>query len=339
MKKILLLTIPLLFLGAFCSGPDYETIENGQAPTAVGADLAFIRDNQLFAAQSSNAEEIQLTSGIDSKFGPAFFPSRFEVMYLKSDPPYSQFIKYNLKTGEEEFIYATKGEPNYYEFSPNGQFALFKEDGELFLLDIELEEAAQVATHVLDAAWSPDSKSFVYTNDEGELFIREFNVKEKINEPEEIYKGEPRVPQYLDPSKLVFEECQEDKCKLIEFDLYRREKSKDIITFDNDGDKNPVLLVSPNKDFLAYQKKDPRIDSTTINIISYPKAEKIDKYEYASHPFWLKEKKGIIFIKKELDENEKFKQNMYLAEIGQDPVIFLKNASTPVSTGAFHTNL
>ncbi|MBU0731848.1 hypothetical protein KKC88_03130 [Patescibacteria group bacterium] len=339
MKKFLVILIPLIFLGAFCTGPDYESIENGQAPTAAGADMAFIRDGQLFAAKSGNAEVIQLTNSEDNKYGPAFFPSRFDVMYLKSDPPYSQFIKYNLKTGEEDFLYATKGEPNYYEFAPSGQFALFKEDGALFLLDIELEEATQVATDTLDAAWSPDSKSFVYTNKKGELFIREFNVKEKINDPEIIYEGDPRAPQYLDPSKLIFEECQENKCTLVEFDLYRREISRDITSFDNDGGKNPVLLVAPDKDYIAYQKMDPQIESTVINIISYPAAEKIDKYEYASHPFWLKVRKGIVFIKEELDENENFKQNMYLTEIGQEPVLFLKNTTTPVTTGAYQTNL
>lgn len=339
MKKILLITIPLLFLGAFCTGPDYETIENGQPVTAAGADIAFIREGQLMAARSSSFEEYRLTSDGSYKRAPAFFPSRFDVMFLKSAPPYHQFIKFNLKNGEQEFIYATKGDPSYYEFSPNGRFCLFIEEGGLFLLDIEKKEAQQIASQVLDAAWSPDSKSFVYTDEEGRMLIREFNVKEKLNDKEKIYEGSPRAPRYIDSSRLIFEECEDSGCLLVEFDLYRREKSRDFASFENNGDAKPLLRVSPDEKYVAYQKFDPRLESAVIHVLGFPSGEKLEKYEYASQPFWLEERDGLVFGREELDENGNFMENMYLAEIGQDPVLMLENTDSPVTNGAYFSNL
>lgn len=339
MHKLIILIIPLLFLGAFCAGPEYEPIENGRAPAAAGADLAFVRGGRLWAAKSASGEEFELADGNGNRSAPAFFPSRSEVMYLRSDPPYSQFIKYGLGTGEEEFVFATKGEPDYYGFSPNGRFALFCEGGGLFLLDMESRKAEQVADGVLDAAWSPDSRSFAYAGEEGGLYLREFDVREKLDEEERLADGPVRVPRFIGADKLVFEECGKKKCSLAEYDLYRREKSRVLASFDADGPGGPALAVSPEADFLAYQRVDPRLESPVITVLSYPGGGEEARYEYASRPFWLREGRGLMFVREELDENGKFRENMYLAEIGREPVLFIPDAASPVSSAAYRTNL
>ena len=339
MKKILLLIIPFLFLGAFCTGPEVEKIEELEKKSAVGSNISFIKDNQLTVFNSATNKETELTTSQDFKYAPAFFPSRFEVMFLKSEEPYTQFIKYDLKTGNQEFIYASKNEPEYYEFSSNGKYILFIENEELFLLNLNTKEASKIATDVKLTTWSPDSKSFIYLDTDGELFLLEFNVHEVVGKAESIYKGPIDVPVFLEADKLIFEECTDKKCKLYEFDLYKREKSREIISTEFTRNGNSKLLLSPNKNYLAYTKIDPHTDSSVINVISYPKGDIIAKYDYAQNPFWLKDKDSLIFSKKELDEFDNFRENTYLVNIGEEPYQITVDSISPVTTAAYMSNL
>ncbi|MFH1456708.1 MAG: hypothetical protein ABIF17_01175 [Patescibacteria group bacterium] len=290
-------------------------------------DLAFVRDNTIYLGELNTQNEIGLN--FTNTYSPAFFPSNFDIIFLKNEEPYKKFIKFNLKTGEEEFIYATKENPDYFTISPNSKYLLYLENQDLYLLDLNEKEVKKVGEKIKDPSWAGDSKSFTYVKEDGQVFIQEFSVKEELEESEKIWPKNARSPVFISSSLIVFEECAEEKCTIIKYDLYRSEKQKDVYVSDLRETEDIKLTLSPNLKYLLYEKIDPVTELPQIEVISIDSGEKINSFKNAFDAIWTKDAKEIIFSRSELDEQGKISKNIYLSDFNGTETKSVSNGENP----------
>lgn len=217
MRKWLLVLVLAAFSGcSFTSKPAALVSSMSALPVD---PIAYIQNNEVWVAASDGSQSYQITQDGLTHFSPVWFPNTSRLVYGVISGDYYQLWSQELPQGEPVFLFATKQEPYRISISPNSQFLLYFENQNAFLFDTENRKGTRLHEGVVDAAWSPDSKSIVYTTNDNRVLLQDFTINAELSDPIVLLEQEIRKPQFIDQNSIIYEGKIDEQVTLMELDM------------------------------------------------------------------------------------------------------------------------
>ncbi len=337
----------LLLALAACAGCSLSNnINNNQSTTSTvlsgqilpANPIAYIQDDQVWVASSDGANQTQLTNDTFAHFSPVWFPDQTKLLYGVSTGKYNELWTYDLTQGQFEFVLATQLVPRTISISPNNQFILYFEGETLQLFDIESNSGIRLHEGAVDATWSPDSKSIVFTTNDNRVLLQDFSIKSELVDPTVLFEGEIRKPQFVDQNTIIYEGKIDEEVTLIEFDLVTSEsKAISSLRFADFG--AIAIIVEPNGKRALYIRPDEVTLLSNIWLIHLSKDLPKLILTNVQTPIWTQLSDTIMYIDSTISDNGEVIPVLYTATAaGLNKTEIISNAHSVVNTASATSN-
>ncbi len=240
--RLNLLLIGIFFCGCQPAEPVLSSVN--AAPQLNGQEIVYVQNEQIYLYLSASQANLALTQS-GSNSAPLLSPDQQSILYLSREDLYTKFWQYNLITQQANLITATKSQPNFISLSPTGNFLLYLDQGDLFLLDLGQGLSERVDSVVTYPAWSPHGDEFIYLKDGHQLFRVNFaSLAER--EATEIINRPLQAPRYLTKQTLLFAQATAEGYDLISYNIFNQ-TTLILLSLPN-SITQAQLLLSPQKD-------------------------------------------------------------------------------------------
>ncbi|MFA6027924.1 MAG: hypothetical protein WC752_03280 [Patescibacteria group bacterium] len=326
LKKIcLLLACAILFSGCL-NQPQANT--NSQQIFNANRVLLYIQDGQIYAAEEDGQDPVNVSNNNKENFSPVWITKGAEALFIAKQNEYYEVWQTNLESEDTQLLWGSKKEPNLIALSPDNLWLTYAEEGGCFLFNKEEKNATRISEECNFLSWAHKKKRFVYIS-EDKLFVRDFNIKQDLSEPKEIYSGELQYPLFLDDNTIIFEAPDENSDPATH-DIYKLSLEDSVKTAITDlnwpGHENVRLAISPDKEKIAYSFDE---ETWLIPIASPELAKQV--LTKASDLIWDMESSGYYYTAEEVDENNELRHNIYRAtKDGLNKQLIINNAEKPV---------
>jgi len=308
----------LLFLLFFLAGCATDNISNTNDTASYhGQELLFVKDAQVYAADTDGLNSINVSAHDGNNFFPAWLKEKEVILFVSEKDGFYGIWQKNLLNNDKNLLWGSKLAPKFISLSPDHNWLIYAEEQTCFLFNINTKNAQEITDACDHMAWSDQSRSFIYQ--EGEtIYFREFNIKQELSVAKELYKGLVFGTIFLDQKNLIFE-TKDIEPEATKYDLYKFSLDTKVLTpvtnLDFSGTDEVNLQLSPNSTQLIYN----RVDSATkipsawlVNISQTPALAKL-VLNNAQEIIWQPDSAGFYYVINELDEESNNIPNIFRA--------------------------
>lgn len=305
--------------------------------------IAYIQNDQVWLASSDGTSQTQITSDSFSHFSPVWFPNTTSLLYGVDSGDYYELWMYDVTQGQSKFILASKQQPQEISIAPNSKYLLYFEGDNLYLFDIESTSGIRLHEGAIDATWSPDSKSILFTTNDQRVLLQDFSIKSELTDPKVVLEEEIRKPQFVDQNTIVYEaRINEDginnEVTLKEFDLVTLE-SKPIssLRFSEFGATD--IIIEPDGKRALYIRPDDVTLLANIWLVHLSKDLPKLILTNVQTPIWSQLSDTIIYVDSAVKENDTVVPVIYTATTsGLNKTSVIENAHSVVSGANSQSN-
>lgn len=305
--------------------------------------IAYIQNDQVWLAGSDGSVQTQITDDSFSHFSPVWFPNKTSLLYGVDTAEYYELWMYDVAQGLSKFILATKQLPQEISIAPNSKYILYFEGDNLNLFDIESTSGIRLHEGAVDAAWSPDSKSILFTTNDQRVLLQDFSIKSELTDPKVVLEEDIRKPQFVDQNTIVYEakidESGEDnEVTLKEFDLVTQ-TSKPIssLRFSEFGATD--IIIEPGGKRALYIRPDEVTLLANIWLVHLSKDLPKLILTNVQTPVWSQLSDTIIYVDSVIKGNDTVVPVIYTATAsGLNKTSVIENAHSVVSGANSQSN-
>lgn len=252
-KLTWLLLACLLFIGC-TNNSTTNTSNTNNTPEFTGEELLFIKNNQIYASNENGLNLINISQNNKTNFSPFWLEKAESVLFVSLEDNYYELWQKNLVTNESVLLWASKKEPELINLSPDRMWLTYIEDSACFLFGIENKTAQRISENCSYVNWAPKEERFVYL-EEDKLFLRDFNIKQELSEPQEVFVGEINSPIFTDDKNLIWETSEENEYDLYTYSLASNELES-LTDLNFETAQAVSLILSPDSKKVLYIRDD-----------------------------------------------------------------------------------
>lgn len=300
--------------------------------------IAYIQNDQVWLADSDGTNQTQITNDSFSHFSPVWFPNKTSLLYGVNTGEYYELWMYDVTQSQSKFILATKQLPQEISVAPNSKYILYFEGDNLNLFDIESTSGIRLHEGAVDAAWSPDSKSILFTTNDQRVLLQDFSIKSELTDPKVVLEEDIRKPQFVDQNTIVYEGSVDNEVTLKEFDLVTQ-TSKPIssLRFSEFGATD--IIIEPDGKRALYIRPDEVTLLANIWLVHLSKDLPKLILTNVQTPIWSQLSDTIIYVDSVIKENDTVVPVIYTATAsGLNKTSVIENAHSVVSGASFQSN-
>lgn len=325
-KKILNLLFACVIFFSGCL-PATQTNINVEPTYNENRTLLFTRDGQIYAAEPDGKNEINISDNNKENFSPLWVTTGKEVLYISSLNGYYEVRQKNLPTGEENLLWGSKAAPKFINLSQDKAWLVYAEENGCYLFNKEEKKASRISEECSAVSWAFKKKRFVLSAG-NKLYLYEFNIKQDLSEPKEIFNSEARAPIFLDDNNIIFE-AQDPDANPASLDIHKLSLQDNSLTQITDlnfpSHENVSLQLSPDKQKIAYSFA----EETWLIMVESPELAK-QVLQNAEELIWNESSDGFYYVSSVVDENNEIGHNIYSAtKDGLNKKRIIANASSP----------
>lgn len=305
--------------------------------------IAYVHNDHIWLAGSDGSSQTQITNDTFIHFSPVWFPNKTSLIYGVNTGQYNELWMYDVARGQSKFILGTKKVPQHISIAPNNKYVLYFEGDSLYLFDIESASGIRLHEGAVDATWSPDSKSILFTTNDHRVLLQEFSIKSELTDPKVVLEEEIRKPQFVDQNTIVYEarideDGVDNEVTLKEFDLVTQEsKSISSLRFSEFGAID--IIIEPSGKRALYIRPDDVTLLANIWLVHLSKDLPKLILTNVQRPIWSQLSDTIIYVDSAIKENDTVVPVIYTATAsGLNKTRVIENAHSVVSGANSQSN-
>lgn len=260
--------------------------------------VAFLHDDDIWLhdpAQNRSQKIISTEPG--TLQSPAFLPDGSALLYVQANQNYYEFWLYDVALQTKTFMAAQHEQPHDLTIAPNGRFALFGVDADLFLLDLDTQEQTRIHEGATAAGvWSPNSRRFVYVTDDDRLLSREFRVTGELEEAKVLLERSLAGPTFISNQALVFETEVDGQYTVVQWQLGSDELTPLTSLRFDDAPTTVTLQRSPDATQLLYGRSTDAAKLIDVWIVHLKKDAPKLIVEHVVTPVWSPLGSAVYYV-------------------------------------------
>jgi hypothetical protein len=198
--------VGLLALPGCTLTPANPTAVLDPVPSVVVPDAALVyqQTGRIWLANTDTTNPQVVSPEAALAYQPIWVPHSDSIIYGVVNEPYFELWLHNLTTGKLTLLTAGRTAQEQLQVAPNGQYLSYLAGADLYLLDLGTNTTSRLDEHTTYVSWSPDSRTILFSTDDGRLLQRQFRATGELDAAEVVLTQVVAWPSWADKHTVQF---------------------------------------------------------------------------------------------------------------------------------------